>query len=106
MKILTLTLGALALSASAQADFGLAQNGKAVTCYGEDNQSISLNAARTTLKYTVEGESQGPKKILRRKSDGDTFVSYTSEEGTLTLSDRGDVFRYNGDSEESPVKCR
>ncbi len=91
-------LGCLLLltSISAQAGYQLALNGKTVTCYGEDNQSFILNAKRTTLKYVAEGESSGPQKIRTKKSDQSTYISYSSGEGTLTLSNHGDTFEFAG----------
>ena len=84
------------VSSSAMANYDLAFNGKTVTCYGEDNRTFILNAKRTTLKYVAEGESSGAKKIKATKSDDATYVSYTSSEGRLTLSDEGDTFEFSG----------
>ncbi|MGZ3695306.1 MAG: hypothetical protein ACXWQO_14405 [Bdellovibrionota bacterium] len=104
-NIFAYSLLALALGANAKADFQLANNDKAVECFGEDNQSWNLNAKRTTLKFTVEGESKGAKKITKRNSDDDTFVSYSTSEGTLTLSDKGDTFKGKGE-EAQAVRCK
>lgn len=85
------------------ADSRLAGNGKVVECSGADNQSLTLNAKRTTVKYTVEGESLGPKKIERVvKKRGS--ISYVTEDLTLTLSDAGDTFQYDGGDVEE-VDC-
>jgi hypothetical protein len=83
---------------SAFADFALAQNGKKMVCHSEDNAEFVLNAERTTIKFSVEGESQGPKKIRQKK--------YETEEGILTLSDQGDTWQPEGESEASPVDCK
>lgn len=100
------SLLAVTLGTTAMANFRLATNKKAVVCYADDNQSWDLNDKRTTLKYTVEGESLGAKKITKTLSDGDTFVSYTTSVGTLTLSDRGDTFKFKGDTEAGEVRCK
>ncbi len=91
---------------SAKADFNLDSNEKAVNCQGEDNQSWVLNRNRTAVKYTVEGESAGAQKITNRQSDGDTFVSYTTSEGVLTLSDQGDTYQFNGDKDAETISCK
>lgn len=92
-------------SISAMADHRLAQNGKAVLCYSDDNMSFNLNAKRTSLKYTVEGESLGPKKITKTKTDKTTYVSYKTSEGILTLSNSGDTFQFAEDDEAFSVDC-
>lgn len=101
--ILSLSL----VSASALANYKLSQNENAVNCYGGDNQSFTLNTKRTTVKYTVEGMSLGPKKITKVVSDKSTCISYTTSEGTLTLSDTGNSFLFTGDREEDKldIKC-
>ncbi len=110
MKVSLITL-ALALSFSAFADsssMGLVRAKKAITCYGADNQSIILNAARTTLTYKVEGESQGPKKVEAVKSNNKAFIQYSSEELSLTLRAKGqgiDTFQYDGGDAER-VDCQ
>ena len=83
--------------------FNLAANGKAVTCFGEDNYSFDLNAKRTTVKVTVEGESLGAKSITKRDSDGDTYVSYKTSQGTLRLDDRGNTYTFT-DTPKEPWK--
>jgi len=94
------------LSASAMADFSLSKNGKSVVCYGEDNQSWVLNAKRTSIEYTIEGEGIGPQKINNRQSDDKSFASYTTSEGTLTLSESGDSFQFSGDEEAQGITCK
>jgi ribosomal protein L25 (general stress protein Ctc) len=101
-----LSLVSVLFGANAMADFQLSQNQKPVVCYGEDNQSVNLNAKRTTLKYTVEGETQGALKIVDVQTDGKTFVKYTTSEYSLTLSDAGDLFFYNGDQEPGEFRCK
>ncbi len=90
----------------AQASFNLANNGRKIVCYADDNQSWVLNTSRTTLKYTVEGESSGPYKIFDRKTDGRTFSSYSSDEGTLTLGTQKDTFQFAEADEEFEVNCQ
>jgi hypothetical protein len=92
------------MSSPAFADFNLAHNGDVVVCAMED-YSIVLNAKRTTMREEVEGEA-ATKKITKTDTDGDTFVSYTSEWGTLNLDDQGDTFTFFGDDEATPVKCQ
>lgn len=87
------------------ADYNLATNSKKVICFAEDNQDFVLNANRTTVKYSTEGESSGAKKITKTKSDNSTYVSYTTSDGTLTLSDEGDTYAFDGD-EAYPVDCK
>jgi hypothetical protein len=94
-----LALATLTLSLSVFANYQLSGNGKAVTCYAEDNISVTLNASRTTLKYTVEGESNGPQKITKVLSNGRDSVTYVSKELSLTLSNKGNSMLYSGDSE-------
>ena len=106
MKTLLITLVASLLSLSAYADYNLAANGKKVNCYADDNQSWELNPGRTSIKYTVEGESRGAKKIKKTNTDGDTSVSYQTEEGTLTLSDQGDTWQFKGDTQAQLIRCR
>lgn len=90
----------------AMADYQLAKTGKVVTCYAEDNQSFILNAKRTTLKYVVEGESTGPKRIVEQSTDKRTYIAYKTSEGTLILSDSGDSYQFAEDAEAFEVKCR
>ena len=103
---LALSLVSLFVGANAMADFKLSQTQKAVVCYGEDNQDIKLDAKRTKMKYTIEGESAGSLKIVDVKTDNQTFVTYATSEFTLTLSNQGDTFFYFGDQEPSPVRCK
>jgi hypothetical protein len=90
---------------NALANFDQAKESKTLLCYGPDNMSITLDSRKTNLTYTIEGESGGPLKITDVKSDKKTFVSYTSAEGTLTLSNQGDTFLWYSDSEPSEVDC-
>ena len=78
--------------------FNLAANGHEVRCSGPDNSNLVLNAQRTTIKFTMEGESSGPQKITKRDSDGDTYVSYATKDGVLRLDDQGNTFSYYKDS--------
>lgn len=94
------------ISLSAMADYKLSKNSKAIVCFGEDNQSFNLNASRTTLKYTVEGESNGPKKITKTITNNRSYVSYQTSEGFLVLSNSGDYFKFAGESESESVRCR
>lgn len=93
-------------SVSSWADLSLATNGKKVTCYADDNQSIELNSKRTALKYTVEGESLGTKKITKTISDNNTYVSYKCSAGTLVLSSKGDTFQLAGEDTSFEVDCK
>lgn len=99
----TMIILSLFVMQSAFADYALSKNGKKVVCYGADNQVLTLNAGRTSVKYSVEGESLGAKKI-ERVTKGAKSVSYWTEDLTLTLSDKGDTFQYDGGDVES-VEC-
>ncbi len=90
----------------AYADYSLVNNGKTVVCFGEDNQSWTLNKARTTVKYVVEGESLGPKKVSREMTDHATYSSFVTEEGTLTLDNRGDHYKFADEDESFSVECK
>jgi len=105
MKKIILVLGML-VSTLGFSDYKLAMNGKTVKCYADDNQSFVLNAKRTTIKYTVEGESLGAQSIFNVDSDGDTSVAYSTEEGVLTLSDQGDTWQFAEEDRANPVECR
>ncbi len=94
------------MTSVASAGFDLSQNGKKVVCYADDNQSWELNKARTTIKYTIEGETMGALKIFDRDSDNTTFASYSTAEGTLTLSNNGDTYQFAEADEISFVSCR
>lgn len=93
------------VSMSAMANFQLAQNKKAVVCYGEDNMSFNLNAKRSSVKFTVEGESLGAKKITKISTDKSTYASYKTSEGILTLNDSGDSYQFAGEDEAFSVNC-
>lgn len=98
MKMI-LSLILLTLSASTFANYQLSENAKKVTCYGEDNLVVTLSASRTTMRYEMEGESNGPQKITKIVKKGHNSVTYISEEFSLTLSDKGDSMLYQEDSE-------
>lgn len=92
-------------SAASWADISLATNGKKVTCFADDNQSIELNANRTTMKYTVEGESLGAKKISKTVIQNNMSTVYQSPVGILTLSKNGDTFQLDGEADAFSVNC-
>ncbi len=95
----------LFLSASANADYKLAENGKTVNCYADDNQDWVLNKSRTKVKYTIEGESLGAKKIIDTKTDGQTVISYSTNEGILTLGEK-DTYQFADENEAHEVECK
>jgi hypothetical protein len=103
MKIII--IGLALLGTVAHADYRLASNGKKVVCSGEDNQSWELNKSRTTVKYTVEGESLGAAKITFRNTDDESYISYATEEGTLTLGPT-DTYQFAGTTEVFEISCR
>ena len=105
MKLLMILVSTMFVCSNAFATIELANNHKRVVCSADDNQSWVLNAQRTTVKYTVEGESLGALKITKKNTDGKTFVSYTTEVGILTLGIR-DTFLFEGDSDESEIECK
>jgi hypothetical protein len=101
-----LSLVSVLVGANAMADFKLSQSSKAIVCYADDNQSINLGVKRVKLQYTVEGESLGGKKIVDVQTDGKTFITYSTSELALTLSDAGDSFLYAGDQDSQEVRCQ
>jgi heme oxygenase len=105
MKIFIIMLFLLS-SVSTWAKFDLASNGKKITCYADDNQSIEVNAKRTVLKYTVEGESLGAKQISKTVTDNKNYVSYQTSVGTLVLSNNADTFQLAEDNFSGEVKCK
>ncbi len=106
MKIAFVVLASVFVTTVAQADYALSRNNRTVRCSGEDNQSVVLNSNRTTLKYTVEGESLGAKRILKVETDGKTFMTYMTEDMILTLSDDGDTFMFKTDQEPESFDCK
>jgi hypothetical protein len=98
----------LIYSLSAMANYGLSQNTKKVVCYGEDSIYITLDSKRTTMKFEVEGETDGPKKITKTLSDNITYTSYKSEYGILTLSNKKNTFQFWDDEKEDAglVDCK
>jgi hypothetical protein len=106
--LILLTLALTLTSFADSSSMGLVRSKKAITCYGADNQSIVLNAARTTLTYKVEGESRGPKKVESVKSNNKAYIQYSSDELSLTLRAKGqglDTFQYDGGDAEH-VDCQ
>ena len=99
------TLLGVFLGTTAMADFVLSRNAKPIVCYGEDNQSIDLNAKRTRIKYTIEGESLRSKKITTTTTDEKTYITYETSELTLTLSDEGDTFQLKDDEASQEARC-
>ena len=100
----------LFLSLAATADIlnplSILNGSRPVVCHGDDNISIVLNAQHTTLKYTVEGESLGPVKIVKVSTDHSSYVSYISSEGWLTFNARGSYYRATGEQQSSAVDCK
>lgn len=106
MKRIILIISTILVSSSAIADYALSTNGKTVKCHAEDNMSWVLNAKRTTIKFTVEGESAGPRKIIKIIDNGHSSISYITSEGIFTLSERGDTFLFDGDSIAGEIDCK
>jgi len=106
--IIIFSLAAVLGSLSAVASYELSKNGKPVICNGDDNVTVELNANRTKFKFTIEGESDGYKRIKDTKSDDKTYTSYETVEGTLTLSDELNTFLLTDDLTENPyeLKCK
>jgi hypothetical protein len=107
MKTL-LFLTALALaSTNAPADFSLATNGKYVVCFfAQGTQSWTLNAKRSTIRYSVEGENEWLQPVTKIDTDGKTFASFATLEGVLNLADSGDTFQVYGEPEARKIYCR
>lgn len=102
---LLITTALLTFTSFAHATFDLAKNGKNVSCYADDNQSWSLNAKRTKIKYTVEGESLGARPVHDTETDGQTFIAYSTDEGTLTLGLDKDTYQFAEEDEAWEVTC-
>lgn len=104
LAVASLTIG----MSSAMAGYNLASNGKVVKCYGPDNMAITLNAKRTSVKVTFEGEGTGAQRIKKTATDNATYTSYTTEEGTLTLGELdtfSDAEGTTASSEPYDVRC-
>lgn len=107
MKNLALILATVSgFSFTALADYDLGQNQKVVKCFADDNMSWVLSADRSTVEFTVEGETLGPSDITRVDTDNATYVAYTTGEGTLRLDNAGDTFQFFGESDSGPVSCK
>lgn len=101
MKLLiALTL----IGSFAYADFSLSKNGKKIVCTADDNQTWEINKQRTTVKYTVEGESLGAQKIMNRKTDFKSFIVYRTDEGELTLGKR-DLYQFAEEDQAFEIHC-
>jgi hypothetical protein len=94
----------LFVGAGANADYELAENGKTVHCFADDNQDWVISRARTTVKYTVEGESLGARKVIDTNTDGRTYVSYVTDEGTLTLGEK-DTYQFSEEDQAWEIEC-
>ncbi len=103
MRSILMTI--LFIGSVAKANVELANNGQAITCHAEDNQSWFINASRTKMKYTVEGESLGLSKIYKTKVDGKNAVIYKSKVGTLTLMNDRSLFEFKGEDYTSELDC-
>lgn len=113
MKLLHFLILAIAsllvVMSSAMASFDLASNGKVVKCYGPDNMEVTLNAGRTTVKVTFEGEGEGSKRISKKSTDNRTYASYTTSVGTLTLGEVdtfSDAEGTTASSEPYDLRCK
>jgi hypothetical protein len=99
-------LASTIVATGAFADFKLDAHKGAIICTADDNQSWTINKARTSIKYMVEGETNGAKRITHRESDGDSYVAYRTSEGTLYLDDQGDRFVFSDSGEEGAIDCK
>jgi hypothetical protein len=101
MKLLLALLPILVFSQSVVAF------GSGVICFGEDNFSVELNSNRTKMKVTVEGESMGWARVVR-KSLPKTGSLYSSKFGQLTLGGmRRDMkFKYPDEEKFFLVECQ
>ncbi len=110
MKFLNLSLFVFAASlltaGQSHASYALASKKGIITCSGEDNLVIKINSNRNYMLLTVEGEGGTNKATM--KTDNQTYTSYSSQIGTLTLSDAGDTFLYADslDGEAFEVRCK
>lgn len=95
----------LLFSAGAHASFKLAEKKGEVTCYADDNQSWVLDADRSTVQYTVEGESLGAQEIVDIDSDSKTYISYRTDEGILTLGKK-DTWKFAEEEDAWEIECK
>jgi hypothetical protein len=89
----------------AWAEFDLSKSALPVVCYGEGNVSVTLGSKKQEMQYVMKGESHGAQKILRVETDHQSFIAYVTEEGTLTLSNQGDSYRYADNGDSAPLNC-
>jgi hypothetical protein len=89
-------------SFSAMANFNLSQNQKNVVCDTEENTTITLSADRRTLQFS-NGSVQ---KITKMTTDYETYATYKSANGILSLSDKGNTFQYSSDLITDIVNCQ
>ncbi len=87
----------LMISSNAVASISTPNPEKSLRCWGEDNIVITINAARTKMKYEVEGETTGAKRVTKTVS-GEGYKKYMSEDGVLTISTKSDNFVRKGNS--------
>ncbi|WP_413577983.1 hypothetical protein ACLVWU_05645 [Bdellovibrio sp. HCB290] len=99
MKITTMFL-AVSVSLfgmAAHANYDVLNPNDSVLCSGPDNSFVTLNAKHTKVKFEIEGMTNGPQKVVSVQNDGQTTATFTTEEGTLILSNKGDYWLNDGD---------
>lgn len=97
---LTLLLGVLLVSSLSHANYSLLLTQRPIVCYGPDNQSILYNVHKGIMKYTVEGESNGFKKISRPNTNGRSYIIVETSEVILQISNQGDFFKVKGSGDD------
>lgn len=78
---------------------------KAVVCHADDNQTVVINASRTKIKYTVEGESNGALPITK-KSRSETSRVFSTSELTMIFTKKSVLIRFDGTREAYPWDCK
>lgn len=108
MKHISLVIGilfGLTTQAANLSPMDVLKHQRSVVCYADDNAEIVLNANRTAIKYTVEGEG-GTRRINKIKTDHSTYVAYVTPEVMLTFNKRGSFLRVRGDDKSYFVECK
>lgn len=99
-KSITLLLGILLATSFSYANYSLVLTRKPIVCYGPDNQSVLFDINKGYMKYTVEGESRGFKKISRPNTNNTTYIIIETTEVILQLSNQGDFFKIKGSGDD------
>jgi hypothetical protein len=89
-----------------RADFSTDSKKGSVECSAEDDFGFAVDEARKVVIYTMGGNPPVTYPVVTRESDGDTYVSYVTEMGTLSFDDQGDNFLFAETGYSVPLDCR